>query len=664
MTHFKTTWRLLLAVLLLGSLAALLEWSPVARPRKTDPRVLPLPPDGVTAVSIVQPTWRVECEKRKDGWYIKRPVLARADGAAMDRLLSVLASLRREESVSAEERANRKLTLADFGLEEPRARVVLQTVTGPHTLFVGHATPLDQRVYVRVDGEPDVVATAARLVDVLPASVEHLRERRVLAGGVNQVVRMGFQRAGQGFVQVAREGAGWSIQQPVVCRAEGAVVMRLLEALYALRVQQFVCDQPADDLPLAARTNAVADVAGLVASCRLAPDEAAARLTVWLEGQTEAQELLVGREVDGDAAACYARLNGTAAIFTLERAVLEAFALGVNDLRDRRVFSLRPQDVRGVALRQGDQRLALERAAEGGWRVCEPTQWAADSVLVGQLVRHLTGWQAERFEEVADAELGARGLVPPAFSVQLMVGESIPPAAPSEGGGATGGATAPASGAAAVAAVAPRWLQVGQRLPGTATLAARFESADARTREPVMILRTNVLTGVLAAAVPVDPLLYRNLQVLAVGREAVTRMALARGAVVQQVERDAAGAWTVREGAGRAVSREAVEGILFVISNLRAVRIECQAPASLASYGLDQPALTLTLGVTGETGIQKTLMVGFKARTDGVFAMVQGQDVVFVLANDVVEALACQLWEEAPVAPAAAGAPTPAPRRE
>ena len=66
----------------------------------------------------------------------------------------------------------------------------------------------------------------------------------------------------------------------------------------------------------------------------------------------------------------------------------------------------------------------------------------------------------------------------------------------------------------------------------------------------------------------------------------------------------------------------------------------------------DRPALTLTLGLTGERGIQKSIAMGFRAETDGIFAMVQGQDVVFVLDRKLVEMLTRDLVRAAPAAAA------------
>ena len=88
-----------------------------------------------------------------------------------------------------------------------------------------------------------------------------------------------------------------------------------------------------------------------------------------------------------------------------------------------------------------------------------------------------------------------------------------------------------------------------------------------------------------------------------------------------------------------AAASEVIADILFFAANLRAVRVEALNPASLEPYGLDGGGTVLTLGLMGETGIQKSIVLGRPAPPDGVYAMVKGQDVVFVLSSAVADML-------------------------
>jgi hypothetical protein len=148
------------------------------------------------------------------------------------------------------------------------------------------------------------------------------------------------------------------------------------------------------------------------------------------------------------------------------------------------------------------------------------------------------------------------------------------------------------------------------------------------------------LQDVLAlGASPADPLAYRVRQVLALDPENVVRITAAREGIKQVVERDTDGKWRVVHPAGREANAEGICDVLVAIANLRATRIESHNPATTAAFGMAEPYATVTFGLSGEEGIQKTLVLGRKAAGGGRYAMVRGQDVVFVLEAELAERL-------------------------
>ncbi len=116
----------------------------------------------------------------------------------------------------------------------------------------------------------------------------------------------------------------------------------------------------------------------------------------------------------------------------------------------------------------------------------------------------------------------------------------------------------------------------------------------------------------------------------------VQTITLSKGDEEQTVRKDESGVWRLVLPAAGHVEADAVQGVLGAVANLKAMRLEGQARDGLASYGLDPPSMKLTMGVSSAQGIRKTLMIGFLAGTDGVYAMVQGQDMIFVLPRDLV----------------------------
>jgi hypothetical protein len=62
----------------------------------------------------------------------------------------------------------------------------------------------------------------------------------------------------------------------------------------------------------------------------------------------------------------------------------------------------------------------------------------------------------------------------------------------------------------------------------------------------------------------------------------------------------------------------------------------------LGVYGLKDPRGSITFSLSGQAGIQKTLVLGDASEDLGVYGMVQGQEAVFILPK----ALADQLLQD------------------
>jgi hypothetical protein len=138
-----------------------------------------------------------------------------------------------------------------------------------------------------------------------------------------------------------------------------------------------------------------------------------------------------------------------------------------------------------------------------------------------------------------------------------------------------------------------------------------------------------------------DPRRYMDPQILDVAVNSIRRLTLTADGSEQTVTRDAAGNWAADSPPGAAAAAEAIAAVLNAVGNLRALRIKSLGVVSdPGPYGLGESAKRLTIGLTGTAGIQKTVAVGAPDGSDGVYARVQGQDVVFVISRETAAALA------------------------
>jgi hypothetical protein len=623
-------FRMTLHLLLVAGVLGLAIWFIVRRPpaplSRLDTPVLPITAEAVTRVSVKQEGFFMDCLREGDEWAIQRPIRCRADEGGIAKLLDALEMMTRQEIVTAAQRDTRSLSLDDYGLREPRARFIVWDTLGRYEVAVGRDAPLSEFVYVMVEGEEDVLATHRRILETIPKTVESIRDRLIMRWDAARTSRLEIACPETGFIQLARRDGRWLLQQPVVARADEGRVARILETLFALRVERFMWDSPVGDEP-----EPVADVPPSlkVEPYGLAPDEAV-RVSVWTEGEDVGDELLIGKPAGEEGREIYAKKGDSDSIFTVKAGVLGIFGVEPNDLRDRRVFDITPDSAGYLQIEEGDARISLQRGEARGWEILDPVQWRADHDVVRHVIQAVCRLQVEAFLPGSAEKLEAYGLRQPALKIALLT------APPTRAGAASADDDAERNQPASVATSGLSRLLIAAPKEGETSVHAYLEGDKA-----IFKLALEQL-GVIPAN-PTDPLLYRDRTVLALTPESIHRIAVSRGDNVESVTRAAGGTWRALLPSSNTVDKATLEELLFTAANVRALRIEGHNPASYEPYGLDKPALSLTFGLSGEEGIQKTLLFGFKAKTDGIFSMVQGQDVVFVVPNGIIDRLGRRL---------------------
>ncbi len=617
--RFSTTFKLLIAVIVLGAVVWRLE-------RHMRPRVIArkapfedVAMEDVDYILCEKDDLRVECTKRGRDWYMNFPVRARADAAVIAKLLSMAEGLTSSELITREQRAGRDLTLADYGLDDPGVRLKIGGRYFLREMHVGEPAPVGESVYVRFADEQEVYAVPAIVTNIVPPSLELFRDAHILPGDPAKASRIEIQQP-EGFVQVVRRGDGWWIQQPFAAQADGSRIDELLKGLFELRAESYVWDPPvgdSQDEPVQA--GSLLDVYGF------AEDVAQARITVWLNGDEIGREVIFGKALPDNKDLIYVRRKAFESIFAARRASAPLENINAVELRDKLIFPLKPSGVVEFGVTSGDARVLLHKEKDVGWMITEPVKWQADDDYVNQLVSLLARIEVSEFgPEQPTEKLEELGLVPPAFSVCL----NTEPCRHFDSGGTA---------------------RSGSRLRECCEDMVAFGAADTNGQRHIVLASGQMATldkaalGQLDAAVLANPLQYRARTVLALPAASVRRIDLEKAGVKESVVLSSTGEWTCSSETNRQVSARVIADLLLFAANLRAVRFESLNPKNLSGYGLQPPAVALTLGLSGDEGIQKTLMLGFKAGTDGIYGLIQGQDLLLILQKDVAELLSRNL---------------------
>ncbi len=175
-------------------------------------------------------------------WRIARPLFsgrpARADAAAVSRLLDTLLDLRKERTL--EEYVPREV-----GLDKPRGKVKLATGDGERVLSIGAAVPTGARMIVAVEGDGEAHVVDDQILAELEKDPGEWRDREVFPGERGDIQRITLHGGEGGPVVLARQGETFRVARPFADRADRDLVDSLLTDLAGLRAERFL-DQDAD----------------------------------------------------------------------------------------------------------------------------------------------------------------------------------------------------------------------------------------------------------------------------------------------------------------------------------------------------------------------------------------------------------------------------------
>ena len=177
-------------------------------------------------------------------WRIAQPIAARADAAAVDRLLDDLTNLEKSRTLD-------RVVPADVGLDKPRAVVALTLSgkPGETVLDVGAAVPTGGQTIVAIAGRPQAYVVGDSLMADVNKKPGDWRDRQMFHGDRDAVERLAWTVGGGPRVVLARRGDRFWLESPIVDRADRDLVEKLLSDLVGLSAESFVEAPPSPPSP-------------------------------------------------------------------------------------------------------------------------------------------------------------------------------------------------------------------------------------------------------------------------------------------------------------------------------------------------------------------------------------------------------------------------------
>lgn len=333
-------------------------------------------PDRVTRV-VVEESDKVELKKDDGAWKVEGKL---ADKDAVERLLAAV------EKIDSSDLASRN--------EEHYAEFEVGAEKGAHVQVFAGAAPVAEFVigksgrggsYVLADGAVYLVPGVYR--GTFARSRSAWLDRKLFAESIDGVEKVEVALAGETPYVLTKQDGGWALADssllPAGQRFDAKAAESLVRSLVSAQATDFLDEDPGSEQT------------GL--------GEGADQLVFHLGGG-ESRTLEIGK--DKDSSGVYAKASTRGDVATLSSYTARGLRKKVADLRDLRLMSFEPSEVKRVEIDGADKRLVLEREA-GDWKVAESSEKLGDDFAVDpQLVTRRIAMVADlKASEDADGEV-------------------------------------------------------------------------------------------------------------------------------------------------------------------------------------------------------------------------------------------------------------------
>jgi hypothetical protein len=543
-----TNWMLLISALMLGVFILLVERNKEnSRERQQRTRtVFEVYPEQITWLETERGGVEIACTKQGGSWRLTRPSDAPLNEAVVERMLAGMAGVERGQLLTAETITGRGLTPADYGFDEPRARITFRNNRGTSTWLIGRDAPLGDEIYVMAKGSGDIIRAPRTLLNLVPEDPAWIRERTFLSGSPGSVQGVDLHRTA-GFLQLRRsETNGWLLQQPVTGRADSPPVTDWIETLFSGRIVGFITDEKSDLTAYGLETPA-------------------AKLTLFMQsGKT--QTLQIGKTLGENDELFYAKRLDADSVFTVPSDWVAKLEIDVAGLRSRRLLHLTPDQINSITVSRNDKTAVLSKT-NGIWQIMRPAHWPADPERIQQLLEKWTGASVAAFVDAPTEEQSAQiEDAPWTVTLGSPVGEVV--------------------------------LTLGS--------ADQNDLRLARGTPNIPLCKAD---GQLVYDDLVNPLYYRAPGVLEINPADIERILLRTETSEQTVQKADSGSFKSGDS-GRVLRTDALTDMMWELNDLRVERYVVYNPESLAPYGLETPDTQLTVILSSTDTLGQILLFG------------------------------------------------------
>ncbi len=516
----------------------------------------------------------IRAERTNATWQLTRPISYPAQAASVENLLLTLERLGPISHVSSGDLRKRPDADAEFGFDPPQITLVIQSRKELQQIFMGKRTAPGDQVYLRVGpGVGGIYLVDANLLKLIPRSANEWRDTGLVDLAVLAFDRLVVSNAATVIeVQHHPTNNTWSMNRPVRGRADGPRLVSLLQNLHALRVSEFVTDDPAD-----------------LETYGLLPAELELAL---FAGTNVAAVLDFGKSPATNTNVVFARRRGFNTIVTVDKESLVPWRAPANEFRDPQLVAIsRPVDQ--IEFRGADP-FSLQRQSNTWLALAQ--NFPVDAGLVNDFFAALNALQIVQFKDaVTEPDLPAYGLATPSRQIILRA--------------------APANGAASTNLVISD-LAFGATNEGRIFV----RRADENPIYAVSLAEFQKL--------PATVWQFRERRLWSFTTNDVARLTVRQDGKVRQIVRSGPHSWALDQGSQGIINNFAIEEATHRFGELAATWWVERGDQNRAAYGFATNGLALTFEL--KNGERRTVEFGGKSASEAPYAAIQLDGQVWI----------------------------------
>ncbi len=370
-----------------------------------DKRIAVIPTNREQGIRVSSGVDSIVLAKAGSDWRIASGIDGIAsDSADFTAVSELLKSIRDIRAIGFE-----SVEISSFGFGRPRAvlEIAMEGRVEPVRLLIGNPTPSKTGAYIKNESEGFIAVVPSADADTLVVEPISFLDRAILSVDGARATRVELERSGGMLHTLERAGSGWRMIAPESGNADLSAVTKILANLSNLRARRVVANS--GDTVKYGLNNPQSRVSVTILPTPKPTTQPAEGAPAELEPPMTVT-LLVNRH-EGKV---YAMKEGGATIGEIDSMVLANLEA---ELMDTKVISLVPEQAVRIAFSGGDE-FAFVKSGDQ-WNLMGESTFKTDGAKITELLDHLKGLRALKYERYSGADLARYGLDSPALALRV-----------------------------------------------------------------------------------------------------------------------------------------------------------------------------------------------------------------------------------------------------